>query len=202
MAKDIIENEVEKINQLVEDSPIYGAENQLLARCLKRFPFNLDVDLVAMKIGLIDVTNSTHLALKKSLVNVAELAKIIVDVRDVDERIKLGDPDVVNEIARANGTVNLFSFTSKYCCFHNRHVYGKDDYSIYDSVLKENLPLYFDDVKETDIERWRENCDYKKYNDFIGNKLNELNFSKKCSRYQFDQYVWYVNKKNSPVEQN
>lgn len=30
-----------------------------------------------------------------------------------------------------------FSSASKYCCYHNRKLYGKDDYSILDIVFKE-----------------------------------------------------------------
>lgn len=78
-----------------------------------------------------------------------ELSSIIASIPDIDARIKTGDPEVVNQIARSNGRINLFSFASKYCRYHNRNLYERDDYSILDTVLKEHLPLYFNDVTET-----------------------------------------------------
>lgn len=99
-----------------------------------------------MKAGLIDITNSTNISRYKSKISVVELAKCIVKIKNIDERIKAGDPEVVHEIARCNGKINLFSFASKYCCYHNKNIYGKDDYSILDTILKESLPRYFDDI--------------------------------------------------------
>ena len=61
---------------------------------------------------------------------------------------------MVNLIARSNGKRNLFSFASKYCCYHNRNLYERDDYSILDTVLKEQ-PRYFDDVTKNQIQNGR-----------------------------------------------
>ena len=65
-----------------------------------------------MKIGLIDITNSTNISRYKRLISVVELANIITSIPDIDNRIKAGDPEVVNTIARSNGHINLFSFAS------------------------------------------------------------------------------------------
>ena len=62
---------------------------------MKKFPLNTDPDMVAMKIGLIDITNSTHLSQHKSKISIVELANIIAAIPDVDERIKNGDPELV-----------------------------------------------------------------------------------------------------------
>lgn len=60
---DVITNEtLEEVESQVAKTVNYGAENDLITRCLARFPYNTDSDLVAMKIGLIDITNSTHLS--------------------------------------------------------------------------------------------------------------------------------------------
>lgn len=134
---------IEEIEKLVQATNNYGPENVLIEKCLTKFQKNTDPVEVAIKIALIDITNSTHLSLQKSKISVAELAEIITNIDDVDKRIANGDPEVVNEIARSNGKVNLFSFASKYCHYHNSIVYGKDDYSIYDTVLKNSLPKYF-----------------------------------------------------------
>ena len=174
VSEDVITNEaMEEAEALVQGTDNYGPENELITRCLQKFPNNTDPDVVAMKVGLIDITNSTHLSQHKSKISMVELANIIAAIPDIDTRIEEGDPEVVNEIARSNGKINLFSFASKYCCYHNRNLYGKDDYSILDTVLKEYLPRYFDDITKGQIQKWQDGFDYKAYNDYITRKLDE-----------------------------
>ena len=122
------------------------------------------------------------------------MADCIVKIKDIDKRIKDGDPEVVNEIARCNGKINLFSFASKYCCYHNKNVYEKDDYSILDTILRDSLPRYFDDVTSRQIEKWQKSFDYKKYNDYITTKLDELGITLDYKKRKFDHFVWYTNR--------
>lgn len=98
------------VEAMVEVTDNYDPENEMISRCLKKYPANMDPDLVAMEIGLIDITNSTHLSQNKSKISMVELANIIASIPNIDERIAVGDPEVVNEIARSNGKINLFSF--------------------------------------------------------------------------------------------
>lgn len=191
----LITNEViEETEALVQGTDNYGPENELVKRCLQKFPNNTDPDIVAMKIGLIDITNSTHLSQHKSKINMAELSCIIASIPNIDERIEAGDPEVVNEIAKSNGRINLFSFASKYCCYHNRILYDKDDYSILDTVLKENLPRYFDDINKSQIQKWQKNFRYKEYNDYITRKLDECQITVKQRKRKFDHFIWYKNR--------
>lgn len=192
---DLISNEsIEEASRLVEETDNYGPENELITRCLQKFPDNKDPDIVAMKIGLIDITNSTHLSQHKSLISMDELCRIIVAISDIDTRIAAGDPDVVNEIARSNRRINLFSFASKYCCYHNRNLYGKDDYSILDTVLKDYLPHYFSDITKGQIQRWQDGFEYKKYNDYITRKLDECGITTPNRKRKFDHFIWYKNR--------
>ena len=105
-----------------------------------------------------------------------------------------GDPEVVNEIAKSNGKINLFSFASKYCCCHNKILYNKDDYSIFDSVLRDTLPKYFDDIRKSQIESWRVNYKYKEYNDYITEKLDNLGIVLDFRKRKFDHFVWFNNR--------
>ena len=195
VSNDVITNEtIEEATALVQNTDNYGPENELITRCLIKFPLNTDPDLVAMKVGLIDITNSTHLSQHKSRISMVELAEVISSITDVDARIAAGDPEVVNEIARSNGNINLFSFASKYCCYHNRNLYGRDDYSILDTVLKEYLPRYFDDVTKNQIQKWQDGYQYKSYNDYITKKLDELGISVENRKRKFDHYIWYKNR--------
>ncbi|MCI5857816.1 MAG: hypothetical protein MR016_10720 [Agathobacter sp.] len=195
VSDDAITNEaMEKAEALVQGTNNYGPENELITRCLQRFPYNTDPDIVAMKIGLIDITNSTHLSQHKSKISMVELADIISSIPNIDERIAIGDPEVVNEIARSNGKINLFSFASKYCCYHNRNLYGRDDYSILDTVLKEYLPHYFNDVTKGQIQKWQNSFNYQAYNDYITRKLDEYGISVDYRKRKFDHFVWYKNR--------
>ena len=192
---DEITNEtIEEAGRIVAETDNYGPEMEMITRCLRRFPDNTDPDIVAMKVGLIDITNSTHLSQHKSKISMVELSSIIASIPDIDARIKAGDPEVVNQIARSNGRINLFSFASKYCCYHNRNLYERDDYSILDTVLKEHLPLYFSDVTETQIENWRKAYNYKAYNDYITKKLDELGITVEFRKRKFDLFIWYKNR--------
>ena len=195
VSKDEITNKtVEEAEIVVQETENYGPENEMITRCLQKFPTNTDPDVVAMKIGLIDITNSTHLSQHKSKISMVELANIIASIPDIDARIKAGDPEVVSEIARCNGKINLFSFASKYCCYHNRNLYGRDDYSILDAVLKEYLPCYFDDITKSQIQKWQNEFDYKSYNDYITAKLDEYGITVEYRKRKFDHFVWYKNR--------
>lgn len=186
---------IEEIEKLVQATNNYGPENVLIEKCLTKFQKNTDPVEVAIKIALIDITNSTHLSLHKSKISIVELAEIITNIKNVDKRIANGDPEVVNEIARSNGKVNLFSFASKYCHYHNSVVYGKDDFSIFDTVLKKSLPKYFNNnVNKNDIEEWRKNFKYKDYNDYITKELNNLQIKVTNRKKKFDHFVWYLNR--------
>lgn len=186
---------IDDAHRKVEASYDYGRENALITECFKKFPLNNDVIVVAMKVGLIDITNSTHLSQHKAKITAVEIAECIVKVKDIDKRIKEGDPEVVNEIAKSNGKINLFSFASKYCCYHNKNLYGNDDYSILDTVLKEALPKYFPDVTQSQIQKWQNTYNYKAYNDYISKKLDELKIDTPFRRRKFDHYIWLNNRK-------
>lgn len=192
---DEITNEtIEEAGRIVAETDNYGPEMEMITRCLHKFPNNTDPDVVAMKVGLIDITNSTHLSQHKSKISMVELSNIIAFIPDIDARIKAGDPEVVNLIARSNGKINLFSFASKYCCYHNRNLYERDDYSILDTVLKDYLPRYFDDITRNQIQKWQDSFNYKAYNDYITRKLDELGITVDFRKRKFDLFVWYKNR--------
>ena len=192
----IITNElIEEAHQQVKNTKNYGEEDDLISNCFKRFPSNNNIEIVAMKAALIDVTNTTHVAQHKSKISLVEIAECIVNIKDIDKRIQAGDPEVVNEIAKSNGKINLFSFASKYCCYHNMNLYGKDDYSILDTVVKKSLPNYFGDITERQNQKWQDSFDYKAYNDYVTSKLNELNINVPFRKRKFDHYIWFSNRK-------
>ena len=162
---------------------------------LSAYPLNSNREIVALKICLIDVTNSTHLGTRRSRISIDELAKIIMDIPNFDERLSCGDPGLINELAKSNGKINLFSFASKYCLYHNKEVYGRDDYSIFDSVVAETLPHYVHGLSAAKIDSWRSNFDYKAFADCIQMILDEYGIDIPNRRRKFDLFLWYANRK-------
>lgn len=191
--------EIERQDELVKKDSSYGAESSLIGKIVRNLPRNEEIEIIALKIALIDTTNSTRLFQYKDDLPLTLLAKIIKGIENIDERIKNGDPKVVEEIARKSkeeGNVNLFSFASKYCHYHNNFAYGKDDYSIYDTVVKKSLPHY-SDISENDIEKWRKNFQYTEFNDFIGKLLDANGIKTPDRRTKFDHFLWYANRKKN-----
>lgn len=197
--KKISNKKILKIHNLVASDKDYGAEDKLIHEYFNKHRRNSDVYVVASKIALIDVTNNTHIGQHKKKVNLYDLAKKIVSIKDFDKRVKDGDPNLVKEIADLEN-INLFSFASKYCCNHNYHIYGKDDYSIYDGILRDHLPDYFSGATKYKIDSWRDTLDYKAYNDYIGSNLKKQNITLKYKRRAFDHYVWWKNRKNTKTK--
>lgn len=182
-------------NQVIADK-IYGMEYKLLQDILKKYSENIDVNIVAMKIALIDVTNSTNLNKYKQKISLSKLANNISKIKNIDERLKNGDLSLIKEIA-SQQTINLFSFATKYCCYHNTMCYNKDDYSIYDNILKENIGRYID-ISPAQIEKFRKNCEYEKYHNLIGNILENNNITIPDKRRKFDHFMWW-NAKHIPL---
>jgi len=123
----LTEENIEEQHKGVGASSNYGKEGLIIHDVLNAFPLHNDLNTIAMKIAVIDVTNSTHLSQYKSKLSLYDLAKVILEIPNFDERLARGDPELVNIIARNIGAVNMVSFASKYCTYHNVDVYERDD---------------------------------------------------------------------------
>lgn len=183
----------------------YGNEQKLISEYLNRYQYNTDPVVVAGKISIIDLTNSTQLSNYKSRISLSDLTGIILGIRDFDERVQKGDASLVSDISKvaAHFTdneegkgVNLFSFASKYCHYHNYCIYGRDDYSIYDSVVSKYLHEYSlesNPIKKLTPDKWRRDCDYERFNSYINEILdaNGINSSVEGRKRCFDHYLWF-----------
>lgn len=189
-----------EIEKAVQKDPSYGPEERMICSFFNRFPTNTDETIVAAKVAIIDTTNNTNISMYKSKMSLCDVAKIIVGINDFDKRVESGDETLVEEIARTSKRkygINLFSFASKYCCYHNVHVYKKDDYSIFDIIVKKNLPNYCEEnlkISANKIESWRNKFDYKSFNELIGNVLDTYEITIPNRRRAFDHFLWYKNR--------
>ncbi|MGI6249357.1 MAG: hypothetical protein ACOYJX_08155 [Acutalibacteraceae bacterium] len=185
---------IEEQDQLVRASNNYGKEALIIREVLNAFPDNTDLNTVAMKIAVIDVTNSTHLAQYKSMVSLYDISKLIIDIKDFDARLQQGDPDLVNLIAKNIGAINLFSLASKYCTYHNVEIYGRDDYSIFDGIVKKALPHYVKGLSAYKVDTWRTSYNYAAFNECIGKLLDDYDVHIPFRRRKFDHFLWYANR--------
>ncbi|MBP1920191.1 hypothetical protein [Youngiibacter multivorans] len=190
----LTEENIEEQHQSVKMSSSYGKEGLIIHDVLNSFPLHNDLNTIAMKIAVIDVTNSTHLSQHKSKLSLYDLAKVVLEIPEFDERLRKGDPGLVNLIARNIGETNMFSFASKYCTYHNVEVYGRDDYSIFDGIVKNALPLYIQDLTVNKIDTWRVNFEFESFNRCVGELLDENNIHIPFRRRKFDHFLWYANR--------
>ena len=177
-------------NDVLSDDK-YGKEYRLIESVLKKYPNNKTIEDVACKIAVIDFTNSTNLRLSKNLYTLAEIITSI----NFDAKVAIGDASLVSDIIQ-ECHVKLFSFASKYCCYHNTFLYNRDDYSIYDSVVKKHLHEYA--TEKLPASKWRKNFNYETFNQYIGDLLDEYGITAATEpqrRRLFDHYVWYKNRK-------
>ena len=185
---------IEEQHRLVEESANYGKEGLIIREVLNAYPNHDDLNTIAMKIAVIDVTNSTHLSQYKSQLSLYDLAKVILDIPAFDVRLAAGDPELVNIIAKNVGAINMFSFASKYCTYHNVEVYHRDDYSIFEGIVKESLPNYVDGLSKHKLDVWRSEYNYVAFNECIGGLLDEYNIHIPFRRRKFDHFLWYANR--------
>lgn len=191
---------LEEEHGIVLADPGYGTDYKLIESVLKRFPDNTDPELVALKIALIDMTNSTHIGLHRKKISLTELADFIVGIKDFDVRIKQGDPSLVPAIAKNTGKTNQFSFATKYCTYHAVDIYGNDDYVIFDRVVKNALPKYVPGLRVSTIERWRTEFNYAAYKRCIDNLLDANGIYIPFRHRKLDHFLWHTYRKEEEKE--
>ena len=76
--------DLSKAETAVKSDPVNGPEGRLIESCLSQFPYNKDLNIVALKICLIDFTNFTNLSKSKKKVPLEVLAELIVSTKDFD----------------------------------------------------------------------------------------------------------------------
>jgi hypothetical protein len=183
---------INQSNKTVNDE-IYSQTEPMLLELFKMFPENKQTYQIAAKILLLDKLYSTQLFRYNKMDFLVKLVENIRTIPDFDKRIKNGDPSVVCEIYRGFDK-KLFSFATKYCCLHNTVVYGKDDYSIYDSAVRKLLPKYAKKVgvnlTGAQLDRWYKEDNYKAFNEVVDKVLNAAEITTDNRKRRFDLFLW------------
>lgn len=183
---------IEQASETVNDE-VYKQTEPMLHELLKAFPENKEPYQIAAKVLMLDKLYATQIFNYKKLEFLSEIVENIRTIPNFDERVKNGDPTVVPEIYRGFKT-RMFSFATKYCCLHNTVVYGKDDYSIYDSSVRNYLPKYAKSIgiklTGTKIDEWVKNDDYKSFNDAVDEVLDKAEITVENRKRKFDLFLW------------
>lgn len=161
----------------------------------EKIPSNNNLDEIYAKITALNDLYSTHVRY------LYEVANHILSVKNLDERLAIGDLTIVNEIAsvpvvNAKGdekVYNYYSFATKFCTFSN-----PEAYSIYDSYVEKVLREFnkidsFFNPKEL---KFRNYEDFNKILNLFREKYNTVFTG--FSRLDIDKYLWLLGKKTFP----
>ena len=165
----------------------YSAQEAAINVVFNDYKTNDKLENIMIKACLLNDFYSTNIR------KIYPVAKHILNL-NIDERLKEGDPTLVNDIAVVkfnNNTINFYSFASKYCSHHNEL-----EFPIYDSYVHKVL-VYFRDVNrfyqfdESDLKN------YPRFKNIL------LQFRKyygleKFNLKELDEFLWQFGKKYFP----
>ena len=181
---EIVEEYLSKWDSL-ED---YVAQESAIDRLfLGEFNSNDNLEHILIKCSVLNDFYSTN------IFKIYPVAKHILSL-NIDERLKAGDPTLVDEIARVdfNGEEKFFySFASKYCSHHNPL-----EYPIYDSYVRKVLKHY----RDVDGFYYFNESDLKNYAKFKEILIRFREFYKldKYNLKELDKYLWQFGKEHFP----
>ena len=182
------ENEVEKYLKKWDSLENYVLQESSLNKLFfSTYPNNKDINDILIKASSLNDFYSTN------IFSIFSVAKHIRDL-NIDERLKIKDETLVNDIAlvKINGKQkNFYSFATKYCSHHD-----PVNYPIYDSYV-EKILCYFNKIDNfstfkkfdlKDYSRFKEIlCDFKNFYDIDKYNLKDI-----------DRYLWQLGKEYFP----
>lgn len=177
--------EVEKYLHQWECMDNYVAqENALDKLFFELCPKNEDMNDILLKCATLNDFYSTN------IFDVYSVARHILAVPNIDDRLKKGDKSLVKEIARLTVGKDqsprfFYSFASKYCSHHQPLLYA-----IYDNYVHKVLMA----LKKRDAFAVFKNNDLKEYDIFI-DIIKKFQRFYKLDNYnlkQIDKYLWQL----------
>lgn len=168
----------------------YAYEEKALEWLFKEYPNNTDLNAIIIKATCLNTFYGTNLTKNYKIHEIAqEILKI-----DFDKRVKSGDISLVDELGQLGtklGKVKIYSFASKYCVWHNYGVYDKDDFVIFDSVVRKKLKYFkehyhFAEFSDKDLNN------YATYKEIL--EIFRKRFELQCSFRELDWYLWRLGK--------
>src|SRR5574344_1497932 len=182
------EKEIEKYLSKWNSLDNYVLQESSLDKLFHRtYPSNTEMDDVLIKVCSLNDFYSTN------IFSPFDVAKHIVQLK-IDERLKEGDLNLVNDIATITikkRQINFYSFASKYCSHH-----FEIKYPIFDSFVEKVLKY----LRKEDKFYMFEDCELKQYKKFYNILLEFRKFYKleKYNLKEIDKYLWQVGKDYFP----
>ena len=185
--------EVNKYLNRWENLEGYTLQEKALKKLfLKLLPSNSEISDILLKASCLNDFYSTN------IFSIYPVAKHILNIKDLDKRLKAGDISLVNELGKLeiSGKKKYFySFSTKYCSHHN-----PIDFPIYDSYV-EKILLYFNKIDKFSSFKRIDLKDYKKFKEIL------LDFQRyyKLERFnlkEIDRYLWLLGKEIFPRYKN
>ena len=165
----------------------YGVEDKALRWLFKTYPKNTDLNQIILKIACLDSFYSTNLTMNAKI---HEIAEKILRLK-FDERVQRGDLSLVDELANSAKT-KIYSFASKYCSWHNWEVYEKDDFVIFDSLVRIKLKEFNESYEFAKFSGKGLKENYSKYKEILEKFRAE--FKLECDFKTLDKYLWRLGK--------
>lgn len=182
----------EYICKFNSDERYYLADKAIIS-LFAAFPENKFLEHILLKISVINDLYSTN------ILGTFKMARHIQQL-NIDESLKQGDPLLVNKISSGHGIIskknnkeiNFYSFSTKYCNWHNR-----DNYAIYDSFVNKVLMAYkrkdnFSTFIETDLKYFIKFkqivLDFKQFYNLTEHDLKQI-----------DKFLWIYGKEKFPA---
>jgi hypothetical protein len=162
--------------------PRYSISDNALSKVIKSFPKNDELESAIIKVTIIKTLYAT------TLYDVFKMANHIHGITNIDALILEGNPQAVERIRKGHGIVttkslkeiDFYSFSTKYCSFHNQM-----DYPIYDNLVANII------VKEFGSKRDLKN--YAEYKNEIIRFRRETGIETESFK-QIDMGLWVYSK--------
>ena len=180
-------SQVEKYLKKWDKLEDYSTQEKAINIVFKQYSKNDKIENILIKSSILNDFYSTN------IFKIYPVAKRILSLK-IDERLKAGDPTLVDEIAAnkiGGKKLYLYSFASKYCSHHNQL-----EFPIYDSYVEKVL-LYFKGVDQFFDFKKEDLRIYPKFK----NILIEFRKYYKLDKYdlkQLDKFLWQFGKKHFP----
>ncbi|MBQ7309512.1 MAG: hypothetical protein IJW87_04975 [Clostridia bacterium] len=196
---------IRAIHEYVVNQSSYssGSGDDFVRKYFQQHRGDVSLASVITKVILIDTVDSTNLKqlLGKDYFKI--VAQRIIDA-NLEEIIKNGDRlgDTFRRVASfpakkdaKKEDLNLFVFLSKYITRVNQYSYGRDDYSIMDRVVKDNLKHFnSDDTPIPDVESLRIHYQFDEYCDIFKPILEKY---PEITREMIDHFIWFTFKEEA-----
>ncbi len=184
-------DEVEKYLMSWDSMENYVLQEESLNKLFfETYPENKDISDILIKASSLNDFYSTN------IFSIFPVAKNILSL-NIDERLKLGDDTLVNEIALVeynDGKVkNFYSFATKYCSHHY-----PNEYPIFDSYV-EKVIMHFkrkDKFSKFTSQDLREDPRFKEVVEEFRWYYNLEQFGLK----DIDRYIWQLGKEYFPIK--